>query len=351
MVWKNSSTYSFSFKIMQKFIIKSFIFIIGFWLLSVPLAAFADRLSPMNVYSESEADRIKNLLQKRDIITAISIGNSHSGAIDFDTFGVDGQILARAGTDLFEVNQYAKSVVPRIPQLRTVFIAISYFSFYRNNLIFKDTRNLRIELYAMLPTWKPLPGDFEYLFLGKIHKYFRTMSIVRPDNWHDVFTAASEGQIKEDPLSNNLVQSITPWGTCTHYNQKDLTDIGNEIGFKAADNHMKMYTADPNIREESFQALADTIQLFKDKNIRIILFTPPYHISYNNRFLEIAPDMVKHMSSTMEKLSEEYDVEYYNAASLPEFSTHPELFFNSDHLNECGCRAFSEYLLSQMKNH
>ena len=334
---------------MLRFILKLTIYIGGFWLICNFLGNLADEISPMNVYAKSEAQKLSILMKNRESVQAISIGNSHSGAIDFDTFGIIGQNLARAGTDVFEVKEYAFTVAPKLPALNTVFIAVSYFTFSRNNLLAEDTKNLRIDLYSILPTWSPLPGDTEFFFLGKLHKYFSVMNIVRPDHWQGVLAPKIDPASNDDIVILKTVLSNTHWGTCKHYNDNDLAIIGFEIGGKAANTHQKMSAKDPAIFSKSFQALVETIEMLQRRNIRVVLFTPPYHPSYTHRFTEIAPEMIETMHEAMKILHKDYNVEYFDASTMEEFVNHPELFYNSDHLNECGMRAFSEYLHDQMK--
>jgi hypothetical protein len=47
-------------------------------------------------------------------------------------------------------------------------------------------------------------------------------------------------------------------------------------------------------------------------------------------------------------LQQAFGVEYYDFSHDPELTSHPELFYNSDHLNECGYQAMSAKLLEQM---
>jgi hypothetical protein len=329
---------------MRALLVRSACFLLGFWVLSNSMGSLADRLAPMNVYGRSEADRLNNLLAHKGTVEAIALGNSHSDAIDFDALGLEGQRLARGGTDLFEVELYAQSVAPLLPKLNAVYIAISYFSFAGNNTLSDDTRNLRIELYAMLPTWSALPGETDMLVLGKMHRYFQIMSIVRPDNWYDVFVAGLAGDSEMENSAEPLTKSTTPWGECSHYTAGQLDLIGEDIGYKAAKSHLEILRLDPLVEAHSYAALADTIAMLTNRGIRVVLFTPPYYATYNRRFNETAPEMIQDMHQAVETLQTQYEVEYYNAAAVPEFSAQPELFFNSDHLNECGMRAFAEYL-------
>jgi hypothetical protein len=334
---------------MRIFLIKTTCFILGIWLLSYSLGSLVEQVAPMNVYSKSEADKLNKLLENKDRIEAISLGNSHSGAIDFASLGMEGQVLARAGTDLFEVNLYANQVVPQLPDLQTVFISVSYFSFTNNNVLLDDKRNLRIELYGMLNTWKPLAGDFEPLVLGKLHRYFRIMSIVRPDSWKNVFNNILQSKMGAESPPATTVTTKTVWGECGHFTKGELEAIGNDIAAKAANTHLRFLEASSNTPRQSYQILAKTIEMLQSRGIRVVLFTPPYYQAYNNRFKAVAPEMVESMEVSMKEIQRQYDVEYYNAASLAAFSTHPELFYNSDHLNPCGMRAFSEYLRTEME--
>lgn len=331
-----------------KFLCKSAMIIAGIWLACLLLGNLAKRLAPMDVFSDSEAANLVRLTERQETIQAISLGNSHSGAIDFETLGVEGQLLTRGWTDLFEVKQYTASIVPKLPHLETVYIGVSYFMFSRNNVLSKETENVRIELYAILPTWTALPGDERYLFLGKFHRYTQIMNVIRPDHWHDVFNAAFSKDAASQESPYPAVYSKTPWGECAHFSPDDLAQHGYEIGFKAANNHLTIIKSNPEIYAQSYQALADTIEILQERGIRVILFTPPYSVFYNNRFEEIAPTIIKSMYQAVDNLRAQYHVEYYDAATLPEFSNHPELFYNSDHLNECGSKAYSQFLFAEM---
>lgn len=334
---------------MKTFGLKLLFFIFGFWIISYALTGIANNLAPIQVYDESETQALHTLLENKDTVQSISIGNSHSAAIDFATFGLRGQNLARAGTDLFEVELYSRSVVPQLPKLETVFISVSYFSFSNNNVLLDDTRNLRISLYSILPSWKPLPGDLDAFLLGKFNRYFHVMSIARPDNWENVFTNALERKRPVEYAPAWSMKTKTPWGECAHFSAQEIDEIGKDIGYKAATSYLRYKEIDPSIPLKSKQALINTIQMIQARGVRVVLFTPPYHQSYNERFQETAPEIIESMRNTLDEIQAKTGVEYYDAAALPQFSTRPELFYNSDHLNQCGMRAFSAYLKEKME--
>ena len=91
----------------------------------------------MSVLAESQNSRVefrvKQLLEKADSVEALAVGNSHACAIDFNILGMNGYRIARGGNDLFEVDYILRAFYPYLPNLKTVLINISYFTFYDDN--------------------------------------------------------------------------------------------------------------------------------------------------------------------------------------------------------------------------
>jgi hypothetical protein len=50
----------------------------------------------------------------------------------------------------------------------------------------------------------------------------------------------------------------------------------------------------------------------------------------------------------IDRLRQTYQVEYYDFSHDAEIMSQPELFYNSDHLGECGKKVFSAKLLKAM---
>ena len=74
------------------------------------------------------------------------------------------------------------------------------------------------------------------------------------------------------------------------------------------------------------------------------MITTPYTEEYNalvsDEFLEEYHGVLKE--------AEEYGAEYYDYSSDYRFSTHPELFMNSDHLNHDGAKKFMDILKKEV---
>ena len=111
---------------------------------------------------------------------------------------------------------------------------------------------------------------------------------------------------------------------------------------------MQMTAVHPGLEQDAFDALARTIERLQSRGIRIVLFTPTYYEKYNEYFMEQGSYMIDDMKQVTDKLQQTYQVEYYNFSDDPEITTHPELFYNSDHLSECGTKVFTEELLDVM---
>src|SRR5262245_13259672 len=82
---------------------------------------------------EMERLRIERLLAQGDRIRALSVGSSHSLAIDFEALGLPGYHVWTLGQDLFEVETQLRWLLPRLSKLETLLFAVSFGSFHRDN--------------------------------------------------------------------------------------------------------------------------------------------------------------------------------------------------------------------------
>lgn len=333
---------------MRRLLLKMTFFVLGLWLLLNILGYVADRIAPLSVWYERAEKDYTNLIKQKDTIQAVSLGNSHSEAIDFDTLGVRGQTLARAGADLLEVERYAASVVDSLPGLETVFITLPYYAFSWDNSTRNNTQILRIELYAMLPIWKAVEGDGGNLVLGKLHRVTRLMSVARPDHWHDVIYS----EVDFSTLFSNSPEfdavSVETSKSCPHLTPVEQERHAQEIAGKNVASSRAMANTRQGLSEDAFEALADTVEHLQGKGVRVILYTPPYYEAYTTHFVDQGSDIIVQMHQAVRRLQEEYQVEYYDFSKDPNLTTQYELFVNSDHLNDCGAKAFSERLLQAM---
>lgn len=311
--------------------------------------ALADRVAPLEEWRAEHQQRLANLQARGELIEAITLGNSHSDAIDYSVLGIEGQSLAFAAADLFEVEKYAMYLQDKLPNLKTVFITISYYSFSRDNAAFEPFRTRRLSFYSMVPTWSPIQGDLSNFWLGRLESYTHIMSVVRSDSWQGVWAELGKDASSANPFPYDGVRTVSTWGNCSHYTAEQLELHAQEIAGRNVTSSSQMAAVHPGLEQNAFDALGRTVERLQSKGIRVILFTPTYYERYNSYFMKQGSHIYEDMQRRMDVLQQTYQVEYYDFSDDLEIMTHPELFYNSDHLSECGHRVFSAKLLEAMK--
>ena len=160
------------------------------------------------------------------------------------------------------------------------------------------------------------------------------------------------GLANDDASANLLpfdgVVTTSAWGTCSHYTAEQLESHAEDIATRNVISSSQMAAVHQGLGQDAFDALARTIDRLQSKGIRVVLFTPTYHERYNTHFMEQGSDIYEDMKLRMDVLQQTYQVEYYNFSDDPEITIHPELFYNSDHLGECGHKVFTAKLLEAL---
>jgi hypothetical protein len=333
---------------MQKFFVKAFALILGVSLILNLLGSLADRVAPLEGWRVEHQQRVENLDARRDQIEAITLGSSHSDAVDYSVLGMDGQSLAFAAADLFEVEKYAAYMSDRLPNLKAVFIAVSYYSFSRDNATFEPFRRLRIRYYSMIPAWSPIRGDISNFVLGRLESYAHVMSVVRSDGWEGVWLGLVDKEQATKPVQFDGVVTTSAWGTCSHYTAEQLESHAWDIANRNVTSSSQMAAIHQGLEQDAFEALARTIERLQSKGIRVVLITPTYYERYNIYFMEQGSYMYEDMRLRLGELQQIYQVEYYDFSTDPEIAVHPEFFYNSDHLGDCGRKVFTAKLLEAM---
>jgi hypothetical protein len=262
---------------------------------------------------------------------------------------MEGQSLAFAAADLFEVEKYAGFLVDRLPNLKSVFITISYYSFSRDNATFEPFRTRRIGFYSTVPVWSPVAGDGSNFLLGRLDAFTHISSVVRSDNWQGVWTALTKDATSEIPFPYDGVHTTSVWGGCSHYTAEQLEKHAREIAGRNVTSSRQMAGVHPGLEQDAFEALARTIERLQSNGIRVVLFTPTYYEKYTQYFAEDGSDMIDDMKERVDKLQQTYHVEYYDFSTDADIKGQPELFYNSDHLGECGHTVFTAKLLEAIK--
>ena len=320
-------------------VIKAILFLLGGLMLVHALAYIANSIDPNgNVrYLLNDQKHVKQLLSQAQHLESIAIGNSHTGAINFEVLGYDGYKLARPDGDFFEIKYQLENLIPRTPAVKTVFVNVSYFSFLDDNTASDDVEFRRTDIYTVIPSWRFIEGDFENFIIGKSHLIFPVRSILKKDNWEEIFYITILGKIPEEDQFIEIAAD-----DCRHMTTEALIDNIKSIRIaKYKRLTTEMAANNPDLDADIYETIVELIQYLHTQDIRVIFFTPPYSEAYTEYYQSVDPGAIALMKQNMQSLQQEYDVEYYDFSIDEEFKSDIRLFADGDHLNGCGAKLFS----------
>lgn len=321
-------------------------FFSGLVILIHVLANLAATLAPdFNTrFLQVDRQHVANILANAERIDVLALGNSHAGSLHLGSLDArHGYRFPRADGDLFETRVLVHYLAPRLPQMQTVLIPISYFSFLTENTTSAEVAVRREHLYAALPTWQFPLSDLKPFLLGKSHRYLPVGRLIREDNWEGVFYAL----LGRPPELKGFVEVAE--GDCSSLSPAELAASAENRVTKYMRLNREMTAQRPDLPEKTYAALADTIRELQQRGVRVVLFTPPYWQGYNERYQAADPEPIHLMYASLARLQDELGVEYYDFSADAAISANPALFKDSDHLNSCGAREFSERLAQAMR--
>lgn len=117
-----------------------------------------------------------------------------------------------------------------------------------------------------------------------------------------------------------------------------------EIAEKRAERHKKLSQYVPE--EQNLAYVETLIREIKAANHRVVLVTTPYTSAYNGFFTDQWLEETYY--SKMRALAAKYNVPWLDYSHDPRFSSHTELFQDSDHLNPEGKRIFNEIFFNDL---
>lgn len=342
--------------------------------------------------------RVDTMLSRADSLEYLSIGNSLSYAIDFQEISPYGYSIWQPGNDLFECEYQLKSLLPELPALRTVYIALSYISFHKDNSLFpqdrlflpkekyrqifreapalsdvlpvtdhnyfveidlsnvqqnkigelggklaelqgmvKDRLYNRRKFYSASPALDWIPNDFSNYFRGKILEPLATPDHFRTFLEGIMFSSAEppEKALQLDPFGRNN----TPY----RYQQISRDSLIKET-IEATVPIFKLtqdvvLDIDPAVTERSFAAMERIVEFLQAKDIRIILYIPPLYEAYNTHFPETRKKPIRNL---LNGLKQQYRLEFYDFSQDSLISKNHLYFQDGNHLNYYGAKAFSK---------
>ncbi|HYW10455.1 MAG TPA: hypothetical protein VE871_00830 [Longimicrobium sp.] len=278
--------------------------------------------------------RVALFSERKPIVEAVAVGNSHGGVLEFPELGVQGMHFSAAGQDAFEAAYLARYAAERAPRLRYVLFATWYGVQWNDHAVpgSTDLRGRRRHLYVRTPLQGPIPGDLDLWFTGML------APVVRDDHWRGVarrllrpgagirLTADGRTIVPETP-------PLTPDSLRRHGAAVGAAHraLGEEIAARAPRTPARVAAA--------LDALARDLRA---RNVALVLYTPPYHESYRATH---DPAVLAETRAILERIVAEHPnamwLDYY---ADPRFAARDDLFSNSDHLNRTGGRVFSRLL-------
>ncbi len=286
--------------------------------------------------------RIKKILANKDQVRALVVGASHGIAIRPEYLGFENGVnLCDGGTDLFEIDYKLRSLLPRLPNVDTIIISISYFSFSYDNAVYQHPKNgghtrseKRREVYATYPSFRWIKGDIGNFFAGKLYP------LVTEDHWEKVFNHASELVAAVDILRKQKTAPKlynTPAALDQHGRRRAKSEYANHI-HNMKKNHSEL-------EKHTNSLMNHLVRYLKEKDIRTIFVISPFWRSYIDSFPDYYKDL---LTDNLSFLINTYDIEIYNFSESAYFQNRPELFHNSDHLHKNSYGIFCRLLKKAM---
>ncbi len=278
-------------------------------------------------FSYKHIASIHTILTQTPPIEAVTIGSSHSDAIDFSVLDQAGEYLNTGGKDMFEAAYTIDQILEEIPSLTAIYMAIPYPTLWVDNAKIRPT--LRIQHYYSLP--KPFLPCIHLIDSDLINCIKASLlPITRFDNWEGIFVKPAS---KPTPFKR----------------RSGPENISRDFMINRAEHHLTLVEkGSDDIFINAAYHLEQTIQKVQQYNIDIVFFTPPYHPDYVQIISQQNATMINATHDTMTTLSKKYGVFYedYNSMDFP-----TEGFRNADHLNDRGAAVFSSYLKKDLEQY
>jgi len=299
---------------MHKFIVKANLFFIPIIIILICLEIYLRAIPNDYIFKNNY------LSGNSDNVQVLSLGSSHS------YYGINPEYFDLVGFNGSHISQsieYDYKLLMKYDghwkNLKYIIISVSYFTFFSK--LEEGAENWRVKNYSIY---------YDIKTSKKIGDYFELPNGVMADN---IRRAYNYYKINKDNIT------CSPYGFGLNYNSGIKNDL-TASGVVAAKRHTKK-DIDKYFIENQL-TLKKIIDYAHEKNITVILFTPPAYESYvtnlDKKQLEIT-------IKTSEKLSQENNnVIYLNYLQDKSFVKND--FFDADHLNEIGAKKLTLYINS-----
>lgn len=299
---------------MAKFFLKSFIFSSIFFLIVFVIEFHLAGI--LNSYV------LKGNCLKDPTVDLAILGSSQAYyGFNPALFSSHGCNLANSNQDFYYDNQLTEKYLKQTPNLKTVFLSVSYFSF-------------EFKLVNTEESWRRF---FYSRFLGLKDPIYSPLDL-RNYSLIALYTPKNSLSYISQGFKVNLAADDKPNGWI---NAKQ-SDSSNDAKANAQRHTSYM---NPQYTRQNEQLLEKTIQTLKQRGVRIILITPPTVADY---YQNIDPQKYTAMQQDLSYFKDKYSLIYLNYFQDQRFKE-DDFIDRSDHLNPAGAEKLARIIKADLK--
>jgi hypothetical protein len=295
----------------------------------------------------TQADRLfKPYFKKAATIETIYIGNSHIGVFT-GLYGEDAKQvgnLSLGGQDIFRMYVALKTVVPKSPKLKTIYLGFDY-----DLLGYNQTKSgqeyIDREYYPYVDTLYNNTMTNRAMSMSNFFRANRDIAYllkrnteqVKPINYIPVAsTPAPASNTTAAPVTDSAPVAATVPAP-VEISRKQHNPF---MCRKRAEEHTLLKYKQKNIAENLI-CLHNIIQLCRQHNIKLVLFDPPKTECY--RFYS-NPEVVVNAKHSIDSFAAANHVPYLDFYADSAFND--DMFVDFDHLNQVGVKILDDKLIS-----
>lgn len=257
-------------------------------------------------------------------VETLILGNSHAYYGLNPEFMGDNVYNAAFVSQTLDIDyEFLKYYDSRLENLKVVVLRLSYFSLFEQ--LGKTNEDWRIVNYNLYT---------DVTLNNNIKHHFNTLSIKLDNNFSVIYDYYVNGIDKVD--CNSLGHGVFPK---LEDHEKALSL--EEAGRIAANRHT---INDWSLLDENKELLSAILTFCKEKNIQVLLYTPPAYKSYRDCLNQKQLDLTIETGLEMQRTHN--NVRYYNYLNNVKFDAAD--FFDGDHLNDTGAKKFSLMIANEI---
>ncbi len=297
-------------------------------------------------YSTSAARLFKPYFEKAETVETIYIGNSHIGVFNgiFPQGVKEVGNLSLGGQDVFRMYTAIKTVIPKSPALKKIYLGLDYDLIGYNQTksgqeyIDREYYEFTGELYNNTLTNRLMSRSIFFRSNRDIAYLFKRNKGEKEElNFIPVANkpVEEEKKVVDQATNNRLVDTSATLKTETLLSHKTFNPF---MCRKRAEEHSLLKFKQKNI-PENLEYLNRIVQLCKQHNIELVFFDPPKTECYKSGCSKTNVELAKHTIDSFATANKIPYVDFYNDTTF-----NNDMFVDYDHLNLVGVKILSDKL-------